>query len=340
MSFKAFICESSGEFVSPESCWTCAHRGAQPSCHLTAPVIHGILSNMRPDQPEALFAAGFGTLTVTTILGCPRKWRLKIEYDYAEKPSRLWWAFRGQIAHNIVEQYAKNDAQILVEQRLSFMVQLTRLPPRINDHIVMNGEYVVLTGQPDLVYLDRGHLMDFKSTKKVPQTWKIYTCPKSGEVLWEGQWRRRRDYVFRCDCGDVHKPRDVETEGAPRPYPNHQRQVSIYSYMLAQNGVEIRSAEIVYLDMERTLRLPIELIPSEEIEGELAERLPAFLSEEFPTPLEPINGKAPWECDFCPVRDHCNSLAEGKPLPQVATSEKVPAAAVETRLLAELGYGD
>jgi len=340
MSFKAFICEASGAFVSPESCWTCAHNGAQPGCHLTAPVVHGILSNMRPDQPEALLAAGFGTLTVTTLLGCPRKWRLKIEHDYAEKPSRLWWAFRGQIAHNIVEGYTLDDEQTLVEQRLSFMVRPARLPKRINDHIVMSGEHVVLTGQPDLVYLDRRHLADFKSTKQVPKTWKTYTCPNTGEVLWEGQWRRRRDYVFRCDCGEEHKPRDVETEGPPRPYPNHIRQVSIYAYMLAQNGVEIHSAEIVYLDMERTLRLPIELIPPEEIDTLLAERLPAFLSQAFPAPLEPINGKDPWECDYCPVREHCKALTDGEPLPQVALQEMVPAEEIETRLLAELGYGD
>jgi len=339
MSFKAFICEASGDYVSPESCWKCAYHGAQPGCHLTAPVIHGILSNMRPDQPEALLTAGFGTLTVTTILGCPRKWRLKIEYDYAEKPSRLWWAFRGQIAHNIIEQYAKDDEQILVEQRLSFMVEPARLIKLINDHIVMSGEHVVLTGQPDLVYLDLGHLMDFKSTKKVPQTWKTYTCPTSGEVLWEGQWRRRRDYVFRCDCGGVHKPRDVETEGPPRPYPNHQSQVSIYAYMLAQNGVEIHSAEIVYLDMERTLRLPIELISPAEIEQTLAERLPAFLSKELPSPLEPVNGKDSWECDFCPVREHCKALTEHELLPQISLPEMVPAKEVETRLMAELGYG-
>jgi len=309
---------------------------------MTAPVIHGILQNMRPDQPEALLAAGFGTLTVTTIMGCPCKWRLKIEHHYAERPSRMWWAFRGQIAHNITEQYTLDDANVLVEQRLSFLAKPASLPVIINEHVVMSGDCVILTGQPDVVYLDWGHLMDYKSTKKVPQTWKTYTCPNTGEVLWEGQWRRRRDYVFHCDCEDVHKPRDVEILGPPRPYQSHMRQLSIYAYMLAQNGVDIDSAEIVYLDMERTLRIPVELIPPEEIEQLLAERLPAFLQDELPEPFASIKGKSPWECDYCPVRSQCEDLANGDPVPQIIPPEMVPISNrdAEAHLLAELGYGD
>lgn len=99
MAFKAFICEVSGDFVAPNACLACARTGALPGCQMTDPVIRGILDNMRPDEPEALVAAGYGVLTITTLLSCPRKWRLKIECDYAEKPSSLWWAFRGQLVH-------------------------------------------------------------------------------------------------------------------------------------------------------------------------------------------------------------------------------------------------
>ena len=88
------------------------------------------------------------------------------------------------------------------------------------------------------------------------------------------------------------------------------------------------------------MRLPIELIPPEEIDPMLAECLPASLSEEFPTPLEPINVKELWECDFCPVWEHCKALAEGESLPQDIPPEVVPAKEVDSRLLAELGYGD
>ena len=58
--FKAFVCEATGEYVDPQSCWQCAQKGALPGCHMTAPVINGIVQNMRPDD--------FG-LTATTVLG-------------------------------------------------------------------------------------------------------------------------------------------------------------------------------------------------------------------------------------------------------------------------------
>ena len=70
--FQGFICEVTAERVTAFHCLACARKGA-PGCTMTAPVVRGILSNMRP--------ADFG-LTVTTLLGCARKARLKRAHPY------------------------------------------------------------------------------------------------------------------------------------------------------------------------------------------------------------------------------------------------------------------
>jgi len=356
MPFAAFQCQATGDFVSPQSCIQCACHGALPGCHMTAPTLRGILSNMRPDDPgelaQALLSNRLGTsfgspLSVTTVLSCPRKWRLKIEYDYGEKPSNLFWAFRGQIAHEIAAHYS-DASQNLVEERLSFLAKPDVMPAEINSHVALSGDQVVISGQPDVVYLERGHLMDYKSTKAVPKTWKTYTCPNTGQILREGQWRPRRGYLFSCACGEDHKPRAIESIGPRRAYQGHIQQVSVYAYMLAENGVEINSAEIVYLDMMEQVRIPVDLISHAEIEKTLGERLCAFLQEDLPPPLKASGDKEPWECRFCPVRTHCETLAAGEAPPQIIPVEAIspqgesetPQEDVETRILAELGYGD
>lgn len=74
MPFEGFICEVSGEVVFPLHCLECA-RGGAPGCPMTAPVVKGILDGLRPDD--------FG-LTVTSLLACARKERLKQERAASE----------------------------------------------------------------------------------------------------------------------------------------------------------------------------------------------------------------------------------------------------------------
>ncbi|MBC8507821.1 MAG: hypothetical protein ISR58_08445 [Anaerolineales bacterium] len=301
MAFKAFICEVSGDFVAPEACLACARNGALPGCQMTSPVIQGILTNMRPDDPEALVAAGYGALTVTTLLSCPRKWRLKIECDYAEKPSSLWWAFRGQLVHEMVAAVSQLDQQVIVERRFSMLVEAANLPADVNEIVPASEGMVEITGQPDQVYLDRALLVDYKTTKRVPQPWKTYTCPNSGEVLRQGQWRPRYGTVFECGCGKPHKSKEIETVSPPRAYAGHILQISTYAALLRENGISIEAAEVVYLDMEKILRVSIELMGHEEVLDLLRDRLPGFVQCDLPKPLAPIRGKQPWECRYCVV---------------------------------------
>ncbi len=295
--FQGFICEVTAEPVSPAECLACARKGA-PGCTMTGPIIKGILSNLRPDD--------FG-LTVTTLLGCARKARLKLEAPYWLKPSELWWSYRGQLLHNVAAQYAKDDAQAIAEQRFSMLVET-------------GGGVVEITGQPDLVLTDLGVLVDYKTTKHMPQPWKTYTCPETGDVIQHGQWALRTKYIECPFCEDGrHIAKDVLALGKPRAYQGHIQQVSVYAVILRENGIPVHTAEIVYQDMAGQLRIPVELLSAEQVWALLEQRVAVHTQAELPGILtDPDQG---WECDFCPVRSVCESL-HGGPVGKAMVSEQ------------------
>jgi hypothetical protein len=141
MSFEGFICELSQEAVSPTHCLECAREGA-PGCPMTAPVVKGILDGLRPDD--------FG-ITVSVLLGCPRKVRLMREWPYYLKPSESWWVYRGQLMHGVAYEFARHDENAIAETRFSMLVDTVK------------GGMIKISGQPDLVFTDRSHLLDFKA---------------------------------------------------------------------------------------------------------------------------------------------------------------------------------
>ncbi|MCP4515786.1 MAG: hypothetical protein GY824_11230, partial [Delftia sp.] len=231
MPFQGFICESNKEKVSPEACLACSLQGGLPGCHFTPPVVRGIIANSAPRNLR-------GGPSVTELLGCPRKLILRRRVDYWEKPSHAYWRFRGQMGHALVEQYHDPDDSVIVDDGV---IAEVRFRAQI--------EGLVISGQPDaLYYADRAHLVDYKTTKALPKTYKTYTCPACGQVLRQGQWAARRGTTLEC-CGQKHKPKSILHEGPPRPYGTHVAQLKLYRWLLAQNGREVRSMAIVYLDM-------------------------------------------------------------------------------------------
>ena len=306
--FQGFICEVTAEPVLPAECLACARKGA-PGCMMTAPVIKGILNNMRPDD--------FG-LTVTTLLGCARKARLKQDQPYWLKPSELWWSYRGQLLHNVAAQYAKDDAQAIAEQRFSMLGQA-------------NGRMGEITGQPDLVLTDLGVLVDYKTTKRMPQPWKTYTCPATSDVIQDSQWAVRTKYIECPFCEDGrHIAKDVLVLGKPRAYQGHIQQVSVYAVMLRENGIPVHTAEIVYQDMAGQLRIPVELLPAEQVWALVEQRVAVHTQAELPGILTDPDQN--WECDFCPARSACESL-HGGPVGKALVAEQN-----EAQILKELGY--
>lgn len=298
MPFQNFICEVTGEPTPPQACLACARSGALPGCPMTAPVVKGILANMRPDD--------FG-VTITTLLGCPRKFQLKQEWDYNLRPSEMWWAYRGQLMHDVSARYAQDDPNAVVEQRYSVMVEA---PEGLN----------IISGQPDLVYLDRRHILDFKTIKAVPGPWRAYTCPETGALIREGPyaWRPKMIACPHCFEGE-HVARQIVREGPPRAKKAHVQQVSLYRLVLAEHGVTVDTAEIVYMDMREQLRIPVELLPLDEAWKLIEQRLALFTTNSLPDILH--DPEEFWECDFCPVRGVCERL-HGAPVGKSLVGEE------------------
>jgi hypothetical protein len=228
-------------------------------------------------------------LTVTTLLGCPRKWRLMQSEAYWLRPADNWWAFRGQLMHGISATAAGDDPDALAEVRFSIPA-------------LTSSGYVVISGQPDLVYTDRRHLVDYKTTRSVPGPWRTWSCPEtarsSGRARFLGGcggWIART-----ATAGTRPRP---SARSARRAYPRHIEQVSLYRLLLEENGLPVESAEIVYQDMERQVRVPVDLLPLESARTLLEERLRLHTTPELADILR--DPEALWECDFCPVRAAC-----------------------------------
>ena len=292
MAFKGFRCEADGEPIEPLVCLTCARVGALDGCQMTAPVINGILKGMRPDN--------YGP-TVTTLLGCIRKVRLMQSTDYWLRPAEMWWAYRGQLMHGIAAEYAAGDPNCLAETRFSCLVEPA------------DGEPFTVTGQPDLVLLDRRHLVDYKTTKRIPGPWRTWLCPDTGAIIRESQFAWRNKWLDCPHCEAArHVAKEIECVGHPRPYQRHVEQVSLYRLFLADNGIAIDTAEILYMDMAEQLRVPVDLLSIDDARVLLEERAALYRQPDLPGILTDPGDQ--WECDFCPVRAAC--APGGPPTPQ------------------------
>lgn len=283
--FKGFICEATGNRIDPQSCLDCARKGALPGCDMTTAVITGIMANLKPEGTNR-------ELTITTLLGCARKARLKQETDYYLKPSEAWWAFRGQLFHAGLARYAE-EADIS-EERFLMLVETS------------TGKLVEISGQPDLVIVDRANqrLLDYKTTNRLPADWKTYLCPETGEVIQESTVSIRTKWVTCPFCDEErHLTRSVEIKGPPRPRERDVLQLSLYRLLLFEHGIEIEHGEVVYMDMRGSLRVPVKLLPIEDAGKLLQERVALHIQSELPPPLS--DPDLVWECDYCPVREAC-----------------------------------
>lgn len=284
MPFAGYVCKIKGTVVSAQQCERCARQGAPQTCPMTAPIVAGMTLGIRNLE-------GF---TATELLGCLRKVRLKREHDYYLNPEELYWAFRGQMIHDVAKRWVRrDDKDAIAERRFSARVFLDAEP---------------ISGQPDLVYRDRGHVLDFKTTRRLPGTWKTYRCQKCGEVMQEGESVIRKD-LKKYECPHCAHPHDYQarlaglTEEPPRARPAHVAQINVYAWILAQHDITIRTGEIIYLDMGGMIRAPVEIWPATQTAELVEQAYQALLDKDLPEPITEPEDR--WECDYCPVRRIC-----------------------------------
>jgi hypothetical protein len=293
MPHEGFICDADGSRVGLRECEACARAGARMGCNQTAPIIRGIIRGVRSDD--------FG-LSVTGLLSCPRKRRLMREVGYDLKPKESWWSYRGQLMHGLSEVYGGDDLGAVCEQRFTMEVAPDWPDPE--------GQRIVaysVSGQPDLIYLDRKHLVDYKTTKRVPGPRRFYVCPETNDIIQHGYVRTK--YLECPHCASKHLTADVGPLTEPKAYDHHVLQVNFYRLLLAHNGIEIDTAEIVYMDMEQQLRLPVELLSLEAATELVLARVKLHCDPELPDVLR--DPQTVWECDYCPVRGACEERFGG-----------------------------
>ena len=335
MPFTHFICETTGERVDPQDCLACALGGALPGCQMTPAILAGILRHQRPadfamTQAQAALDGKPVTLdkalTVTELLGCPRKTRLMKTVDWADRPARLYWAYRGTLFHDEAEKYAATEPLAFAEGRLHWVFKF-------------QGQVVSLSGQPDLMLYRAGawHLLDYKTIREVPRrTWR-HTCRATGQVIYDSPFRANGKGVNCPHCGVKHTSDLVEIrEMPPQPRGSHIEQLQLYTLLIEKNGPQllaalndvlasiggaplqqppaVNTAELHYLDMSGGLRIPVDVWPLEQRMTLLKARLALHLLDD-PEPIR--DPQEAWQCDYCPVRAACE-LRQGAPVGRAA----------------------
>lgn len=139
MPVIGFDCPFKGK-VSFEFCLADAATQRQP-CQFTYPILKGMAANEEKQRSG---------IHVTSLLNCLRKVVLDHRHDLYVSPEQTYWAFRGQLAHSIVELAQTEGA--VVEQTFTREV-----------------EGIPIIGTPDVIYPDRGLLVDYKTTAMVPK---------------------------------------------------------------------------------------------------------------------------------------------------------------------------
>jgi hypothetical protein len=137
-----FICEKTGERLPFEACLECARTrlNRKLDCRFDEATIAGMILNERRGTD----------ISVTMITGCHRAVFISQFYETYVAPSQLYWAFRGQIAHKILEE-ANLHPDAVKEKRFT-----------------KAWDGIDITGHPDLIIPSQKVLKDYKTTKTVP----------------------------------------------------------------------------------------------------------------------------------------------------------------------------
>ena len=311
MPFQNYLCEATGEPVEPPECIHCALKGALPGCEFTPAILHAIAENQRPpdyanEQAEAEFGKPVDVgVSVTELLGCPRKLRYMQREPWNDKPSSMYWAVRGDLFHRTVEMYGATEKRVVSEQRLFWFFKY-------------QGQVVGLSGQPDLVVQrEKGwHILDYKTIKEVPTYTYRYTCSLTGKHIYDVPFRIRRGNRVNCPhCGEKHDQKDVEMQKlAAQPRGSHTAQIQLYAELVEKNAallagitgapadLPIVSAEMVYMDMAKAKRVEVPIWDQTARRELLTRRLKVHLQA---TPDILRNTDEVWQCDYCPVRGNC-----------------------------------
>lgn len=139
---KGFICVKTKEKMAFEDCLNCAitRVNRKLDCPFDEATILGMIFNQQVRD----------NISVTMISGCHRGIFIGRNYDYYVSPTQVYWAFRGQIAHKILQE-ADLHEDAVKEERFR-----------------KEWDGIEISGSPDLIIPSQKVLKDYKTTKTVP----------------------------------------------------------------------------------------------------------------------------------------------------------------------------
>ena len=136
---KGFRCPDGKGELPFDDCLVCAASHGN-GCQFDYPILSAMQRNIREEEG----------ISVSSLLNCLKKVILEIRNDVYLDPEQLYYAFRGQLFHTVIAQ-AQNDGAV-TEQRFERTVA-----------------GITLSGHPDVIYPEKGKLVDYKSTKRIPK---------------------------------------------------------------------------------------------------------------------------------------------------------------------------
>lgn len=259
-------------------------------------VLFGIYEQLtKKDRPDGI--------TVTQLNGCARRVHLERGLDYYATPMDNYAAFRGTLAHGLVEKFLPKGA--IVEERYYRW-----------------HKGVELSGQLD--------------------SWKIMNAPTETSRLWH-DWLRAMENWEREGADPAVEPirptlpkgarlliRDWKTKHELPSYPylalKYQQQGNIYAWLLRWPDPGALDIEFVFISMEgvKTMALlnggtysngrakPVQFWTQGELEQFLDDRLLTLAvtrQMDRPLPYDRVPTDDLWNCQWCPARDLCYRLA-------------------------------
>ena len=228
-----------------------ARKGLLP---LPYPVIAAVVDTIRRRDAER----SPDEVSVTDLTMCPRSKVIRIVHDYYADLDRVFTLFRGLLVHEVLAKYAAEHA--IVETRAF-------------------REYkgYKLYGTPDSLVLrnsGRYHLVDFKTTKRIP-----YYSPYSNHVVQVNVYRWLLDLpVHETDIDIVYISLDEAKVSAKRLESSRQQ---IWDDERVEKFLDEHFLPLARLVENREI-LPVSMVDE------------SILS---------------WACGYCPVVQQCLKLA-------------------------------
>lgn len=128
-----------------------------------------------PEMIKAMYSrerVGVGA-SPSTLVSCPRKLVLERETEWTQEPEKAYAAFRGTMAHTLLE-HLSHEPDAICERRVRVLVDL------------LDGRQMWLSGKPDKLVPSQSLIVDYKTLKELkgPNSPKDSWTPQLSTYRW------------------------------------------------------------------------------------------------------------------------------------------------------------